>query len=163
MGQRIKTPSFQSHVVCSFVKRRSVSGPEHTAGSPSPLALLSGCHSSNLSPAPEGASGQVFLCADPVHLSRKKKIQRLLQKLPCRNRGDCAHHTDTCWMSNRLLWDKCERSAGLRVAIETTAGETRRECKHVYTAMGKGVYPRDQRRSRASLEYTPSTKATHAY
>lgn len=70
---------------------------------------------------------------------------------------------DTCWMSNRLLWDKCERSAGLRVAIETTAGETRRECKHVYTAMGKGVYPRDQRRSRASLEYTASSIATHAY
>lgn len=45
-----------------------MSGPQHTAGSPSPLAPLSGCHWSNLSPAPEAAAGH-----GPLHFSKEKR------------------------------------------------------------------------------------------
>lgn len=49
-----------------------MSGLQQTAGSLSPLALLSGCHLSNLSPAPEGAPGQqFFFLREPSPLQQK--------------------------------------------------------------------------------------------
>lgn len=88
--------SIQSHSVCSFVNRRSVSGLQQTTGSLSPLALLSSCCFSNLSPTPKGAAGKFcrtsWLPQQEVKKNQIKKKINICSKGLHMNRGISEHY-----------------------------------------------------------------------